>query len=351
MPQKGLSPRAWARGIAARLQRPTVAEIQVALRAAVAAGASLLVADALGLQDSYWAAISAVVATGPTLGASVGASITRIAATIAGLLVGVAAFAVAGSGSLVAAVAVFAALLLLPAVSLDAGVRLGAATTLIVTAIPGDALTDALERGANVPLGCAIAVALGLLWPARAGERLRRTVVEEVEEAGALAHRALDAYAGGAGRNALQERVASLAARQRASSALLRDAMREPGARTDAARTTAIAGRILDDLASLVAVVDESDGDRAPELLREDVLALGAAIAAAAGEYGDAAPGRFSAAAARAQEAADHVASSFSAVRARRGTTPYETDEVVRLLTVIHASRALVRGLSELRPL
>ncbi|MDQ3895118.1 MAG: FUSC family protein, partial [Actinomycetota bacterium] len=150
----------------ARLRRPTVAELQVALRAAVSAGLSIVVADALGLKDSYWAAMSAVVATGPTVGASLGAALTRIAATVAGLLVGLAAFAVAGDGTLVAAVAVFAALLVLPAVSLEAGVRLGAATTLIVTAIPGDAFVDALERGANVPLGCALAVAVGLLlWP------------------------------------------------------------------------------------------------------------------------------------------------------------------------------------------
>jgi uncharacterized membrane protein YccC len=336
----------------ARLRRPTVAELQVALRAAVSAGLSIVVADALGLKDSYWAAISAVVATGPTVGASLGAALTRIAATVAGLLVGLAAFAVAGDGTLVAAVAVFAALLVLPAVSLDAGVRLGAATTLIVTAIPGDAFVDALERGANVPLGCALAVAVGLLlWPARAAERLRRTVTQDVEDAGALAQRALDAYAGGVGGNGIREQAASLAARERAWPQLLRDAMREPGGATDAARTTAAARRLLDDLDSLVVVVEESDGDRAPELLREDVVALGAAIAAAASAYGDARAAGFSTAVARARDASDRLASSFSAVRERRGTTAYETDEVVRLLTVIHASRALVRSLGELRPL
>jgi hypothetical protein len=68
------------------------------------------------------------------------------------------------------------------------------------------------------------------------------------------------------------------------------------------------------------------------ELLREDVLALGASIAAAASAYGKAGASGFSSAVARARDVSDRLASSFAAVRARRGTTPYETEEVVRLL-------------------
>jgi hypothetical protein len=53
MPQNPFSPRAFAHAITTRLRRPTVAELQVALRAAVAAGVSIVVADALELKDSY----------------------------------------------------------------------------------------------------------------------------------------------------------------------------------------------------------------------------------------------------------------------------------------------------------
>jgi hypothetical protein len=58
--------------------------------------------SAIGLQDRWWAGISAVVATADTLGATVGTATLRIAATLVGLAVGLAAVALSAHGVLVA---------------------------------------------------------------------------------------------------------------------------------------------------------------------------------------------------------------------------------------------------------
>jgi uncharacterized membrane protein YgaE (UPF0421/DUF939 family) len=173
-------------------------EVEVALKAAVAAGLATYVSKLIGLSDSYWAAISAVVATEATLGASLASALARVAGTLVGLVVGLAAVGVAGGGTLVGAATVLVALLVLPALSLDRGVRLGAATTLIVVAFPGsDALNHARSRGLNVPLGCSAAVLVGfVLLPKRAGERLRADVLTDIRTAGELARSAMDRYTG-----------------------------------------------------------------------------------------------------------------------------------------------------------
>jgi uncharacterized membrane protein YccC len=184
------------------LRRPTRPDLEVALKAAVGAGLAMWLSELAGLADSYWAAISAVVAGAPTLGANLTAALSRVAATVVGLALGLAAVAVWGSGVLVAGVTVFIALLVLPALSLDRGARLGAATTVIMTALPSaEALHDALARGLNVLLGCGVAVAVGfVVFPTRAGERLRDALRADVAATGELASSALETYLGPAGR-------------------------------------------------------------------------------------------------------------------------------------------------------
>jgi uncharacterized membrane protein YccC len=133
-----------------RLRRPTRSSLEFAAKAAVATAIAIWLGNRIGLHDSYWAGVSAVVATAGTLGASLGAAVSRISATLVGLAIGLAAFALPVSGVLAAGATIFVALTVLPALSLDAGARLGAGSTLIVTALPGHgAISDALARGAN----------------------------------------------------------------------------------------------------------------------------------------------------------------------------------------------------------
>jgi uncharacterized membrane protein YccC len=305
-----------------------------------------------GLADPYWAAISAVVATAPTVGANLTAALSRVAATVVGLALGLAAVAVWGSGVLVAGVTVFIALLVLPALSLDRGARLGAATTLIMTALPSaEALDDAFARGLNIPLGCGVAVAVGfVLLPKRAGDRLQDALRADVAATGELARSALETYAGARPSGDLTTSVSRLQGARAARAAALREALREPGEHGERGRGLkrefSATGELIDEVATLATVAQEGRSDRVPELIRAELLAVGDAVARAAAGYGGSAASRHRFVEAHAALAA--LQSGFAAVRARRATVPYQTDEVVRLTMTLHAARACVGALDEL---
>ena len=248
-----------------RLRRPTRASLEFAGKAATLA---MWVGNRVGLKDTYWGAISAVVATAGTLGASVGAAVSRISATVVGLLVGLVAVALPVSGTLVSGATVFVALIVLAALSLDAGARLGGATTLIVTAVPGEnPVSAALARGANVPLGCAIAIGVGLLFfPRRAAAQLRVGLRADVKGAGELAHSALSAYVGATGADDLQLRLDALVRTTAARAAALRDTAREPRGHGERPlqlqRGVDTVGALLADVASLVGLAREAGDDK-----------------------------------------------------------------------------------------
>jgi uncharacterized membrane protein YccC len=223
--------------IVGRLQRPSGLVLRLALRSAVASVVAIWVSERIGLRDSFWAGISAVVASAPTVGASVASAVSRVSATVVGLLVGLVAVAVGAQGLAGAGAAVLVTLVILPALSLADRARLGGATSLIVTAVPGtSAVTDAPARGANVPLGCAIAVAIGLLvWPRRPADELRAGVALDAAKAARVAGAALISYARPAGieesgdDSELLRSVGDLQRRSGEHQRNLNDAAREPG--------------------------------------------------------------------------------------------------------------------------
>jgi uncharacterized membrane protein YccC len=339
--------RALAAATMGRLRPLTRSSIEFAAKAGLATGLSIWLGDAIGLQDSYWAGISAVVATAGTLGASLGAAISRISATIVGLVVGLAAFALPLSGPILEGATVFVALIVLAVLSLDAGARLGAATTLIVTAIPGsNAVGDALARGANVPLGCAVAVGVGvLLLPQRAAERLRASLRASIEQAGELVRSAISAYAGAPAEDDLDARLQRLAADRSAHQSALHDAAREPGERGERLlalrRDVAQVEALVEPVALLVAVVREADDDTAPSLVKGELQQLADTFAAAARALA-------SCGSADTQEetlqrlsgALAAVDAAFAAARERRATAEFSTEEVARLLSVVRALHA-----------
>lgn len=337
-----------------RVRRPTRSSVVFALKAAVAAVLAIWLGDRLGLKDSYWAGISAVVATAGTLGASLGAAISRVSATVVGLLVGLAAFALPVSGTIVSGAAVFVALVVLPALSLDAGARLGAATTLIVTAIPGqNAVGDALARGANVPLGCAVAVVVGVvLLPDRAADRLRAALRADIESAGLLVGSALLAYLGDSPADDLQERLEGLLAASSAHLAELRDAGREgrrgePRLRLE--RDVATARALVEQVGSVVSVVAQAVTDKVPSL-------VGSELEQAAETFADAAS---AVAVASDSDAPKHrllsldaaladVDAAFAGARERRATVDFSTEELARLLSIIRSLHSAASALSRL---
>jgi uncharacterized membrane protein YccC len=331
------------------LRRPTRPDLEVALKAAVGAGLAMWLSELAGLADPYWAAISAVLAAAPTLGANLTAALSRVAATVVGLALGLAAVAVWGSGVVVAGVTVFIALLVLPALSLDRGARLGAATTVIMTALPSaEALDDALARGLNILLGCGVAVGFVLL-PTRAGDRLRDALRADVAATGELGS-ALETYLGTRPPGDPTTGARRLQGARAARAAALRDALDEPGERGERGRALkrefSAAGEFVDEVATLATVAQEGRNDHVPELVRAELLAFGDAVATAAAGYPDSAASRRRLV--EAHRALAALQSGFAAVRARRATVPYATDEVVRLTMTLHAVHGSVAALDDL---
>jgi uncharacterized membrane protein YgaE (UPF0421/DUF939 family) len=340
-------------GSVVEFRRPTRASVEFAVKAGVSAALAIWVGERIGLQDSYWAGISAVVATAGTLGASLRTAISRISATVVGLLIGLASLALPVSGTVVQGLTVFVALVVLSALSLDAGARLGAATTLIVTAIPGNhAVSDALARGANVPLGCAIAVAVGMvLLPRRAVDRLRADLQADAVAAGELARSAVIAYADGKSAPDLSERVNALSRANAGHVTALRDAAREPGGRGGRLlvleqRVTAVES-FIGHVGSLVEAVGEADDDPAPALVREELRAVASELAEAVGALVSD-PDRSDPRGLR--RTLSELDAAFAGARARRATATYPTEELMRLLSVMRLLHAAASSLTRLEP-
>ncbi len=309
----------------------------------------------IGLQASYWGGISAVIATAGTLGGSLGAAVSRITATVVGLLVGLVAVALPVSGVLVAAAAVFAALVIQAALSLDTGAKLGAATTLILTAIPGDsALSDALARGANVPLGCALAVGIGLVvFPDRAGRRLRAGLRSDFTSAGMLACSALLTYVSEGVSDDLSPRLTDLIRTSSAHTAELRDAGHEPSEHGERLhrleRAVGALDALVDHVGSLVGLVLGGVDDRAPGLVRSELRSAGAAFAEAASAVAvSLGEGGSDKSLGHVRSAVVAVDTAFAGARARRATTGFSTAELTRLMSVIrilHDAASVLSGL------
>lgn len=309
------------------LQLPRRAQVEFAIKAGVGATLSLWIATAVGLEDPYWAAVSAVVATAGTLGASVAASITRVVATVVALALAVAFVAVVPfSGAVVAGALVAVALLVMFALSLEAGARLAAASTLIVTAASGgDPVGIAISRGLNVPLGCAIAVIVGLvLLPRRAARQLAEALRDDELAAVGVAGELVAAYVAGEGPGpGSVDALSSLSRRVGGHRATLADAAREPGSGRSAVsqleERLAVVETLLGIDDTLVRTAAAAEGDAAMGLVGEEL----SEVAAVLGRAGQLAP------------ALARLDSGFAEVRQRRGTVDYRTDELARLLTVM----------------
>jgi len=313
--------------------------------------------SAIGLQDRWWAGISAVVATADTLGATVGTAALRIAATLVGLMVGLAAAALSAHGVLVSGLTVVVVLVVLFELSLDAGARLGAATTL--SSLPHRdqmRVSEALTRGANVPLGCAVAVAVGMVFVGhRAGDRLRRDLRRDVDDAGALAAAALSIWNDPQDTQALHESLAALLASRPARAAALRDAAREPNEHGD--RLTALArqvdstDRLVTATATLVELAIDGSTDRAPRVFADTLQRVASALAAGARAFSAGAPDDvIDITRARLTAAVSDLDRGYSAAREERTLARTGDAELIRMLSVIRAVHAAADALDSLEP-
>ena len=108
-----------ATAVLARLHRPSRASVELGLKARVAAALAIWLGERIHLRNSDWAGFSVVVATAGRSARRLRQAISRISATVVGLAVGLASFALPVSGTLVEGATLSVALIVLPALSLD----------------------------------------------------------------------------------------------------------------------------------------------------------------------------------------------------------------------------------------
>jgi uncharacterized membrane protein YccC len=139
-----------------------------AVRTAVAATVSVMIARFVGMPEAYWAAIATLVVMQSTLGATLTLSLERIVATAVGASIGAIDSKFFGSNLAAFAIAIF----LLGLVSLafrlqKTAYRYAGITLAIVVLIPraSAAWVGALHRFIEVSVGILVALAVVALWP------------------------------------------------------------------------------------------------------------------------------------------------------------------------------------------
>ncbi len=139
-----------------------------ALRTAVAASASVIVARLVQMPEAYWAAIATLVVMQSTLGATLTLSVQRIVATALGALVGAIESTYFGANLIAFAIAIFLLGVLSFALRMDkTAYRYAGITLAIIVLIPRGAapLITATHRFIEVSVGIIVALAVVALWP------------------------------------------------------------------------------------------------------------------------------------------------------------------------------------------
>ena len=139
-----------------------------AIRTAVAATVSVIIARLFQMPEAYWAAIATFVVMQSTLNATVTLSIERIVATAVGASVGAFEANYFGANLIAFAAAIFLIGLLSIAFRLEkTAYRYASITLAIVVLIPRSAppWTTALHRFSEVSIGIIVALAVVALWP------------------------------------------------------------------------------------------------------------------------------------------------------------------------------------------
>jgi uncharacterized membrane protein YccC len=139
-----------------------------AVRTAIAAVASLLIARLFRLPEAYWAAIATLIVMQSTLGAAWTVSKERMAGTALGAATGALLATYAGSNVAVFGVGLFALGVLCPILRIDrSAYRYAGITLVIVMLIPrtNAPWIVALHRFIEISVGIAVGLILTALWP------------------------------------------------------------------------------------------------------------------------------------------------------------------------------------------
>ena len=336
---------------------PNRAAVEFAIKAGLATIISVGLSRWFGLNSPYWAGISAVVATAGSLGASISASITRIVATIIALAIAVLVVLLPIDGLLVAGITVTITLLLMAALRLDAGARLAGASTLLLTAVPqGDPLSVAIGRGLNVPLGCLVAVAVGLVvFPRRAVTRLRAGMTEDLIATFRISADALDHWLDPSTSADLEPRLDALLADVATRDAIYTEASFEPGGTgrraENLAGALALTTRLSRICRSIVIVVTQSEGDAIQRLLEPQIRGVIESLHSIVAAVDDSLWLDTPAFAARVTDllrsSIEELDDGFRHLRVERATAPFSDAQVEHLLHTIWCIHRFAEAIEE----
>jgi uncharacterized membrane protein YgaE (UPF0421/DUF939 family) len=137
-------------------------------RTAIAAVASMLVAQLFRLPEAYWAPITTLVITQSSFGAALSISRERFIGTLLGAAAGAIAASCFGPSALVFAAGVFILGFVTAAVHSDrSAYRFAGVTLSIVLLVPraGSPWHIALHRFSEVCIGIGVALLLTVVWP------------------------------------------------------------------------------------------------------------------------------------------------------------------------------------------
>jgi len=163
-----------------------------ALRTAVAAVASLLIARLGRLPEAHWAPISTIVVMQSTLGTSLPISVQRFAGTALGALIAALIGARFAGNAIAFGVLVFFIGIFCVSLRIErSAYRYAGITLAIVMLVPRvtDGWILALHRFAEVSIGIAVGLAVSALWPERGmrsgldGQKAFDLLVQPAEEA------------------------------------------------------------------------------------------------------------------------------------------------------------------------
>ncbi len=162
-----------------------------AARTAVATVATLLLVEALGLPQGYWAVITAVIVMQANLGGSIRAGWSRLAGTAVGAIFGILAAMALGQGWLAVGLAVFATITictLVPHLRDSARVAGITAVIVILAGHPGEAPAWlGLFRFIEISVGIVTALVIStVVFPSRAREALDRGLARTFEDLASL---------------------------------------------------------------------------------------------------------------------------------------------------------------------
>lgn len=183
-----------ARALARLLRAADKAPLRVALQAASAAVLAYLAASLSGLPQPSWAVFSALFTVQSNLDGTIGSAIFRIAGGGLGLVVGLAAIGLVGTGGwLTVATLVIGILPMALVASLRPSLSYGLVTVTMLILAPGlEVLESALLKAAEIGLGALCgAAAATLLLPHSARRAEDRHLATALRQLGALMEKAL----------------------------------------------------------------------------------------------------------------------------------------------------------------